>query len=197
MVHLRSFVFALVMLAGAGAAAAQPRPDLGSPAPAGRTPVGPATSTVWPKPCVTDVLKAAQWFVRELDEGKITVEEGPGWRAYRGTTVDSGETLPVLWVKLEAIDPSSKSAGAVSGWIEVSGAPDGMAPGAMSDDQAAAMPDSHYERSLGRWRLVRALVDGTPKEEALVVKALDQCAVALQKPPKPVKRARPRARGHG
>ena len=143
------------------------------------------SSAAWPKACVADLLKAAQWFVRELDAGAVSVESGPGWRALRGTTIDEGQTLPVLWLKVEAIDPSSPSAGAVSGWIEVAGAPPGMQVGQLDEDAAAAvLPDTHWEKSLGRWRLVRSLLDGTPKEEALVARALDRCAAALQAPAK-------------
>lgn len=157
---------------GLGGAAAQPR-------------VGAAMPTL-PKPCIGDVARAAQWFVRQLDAGTITVEVGPGWRAWRGTTRDEDQVVPVLWIKIEEIDPSSRSAGAVSGWIEVDGTPPGMALApTTADELPTALPDTHYERSTGRWRLVRALVDGTPKEQAMVQKALDKCAVELAKPPRP------------
>jgi hypothetical protein len=176
---LAAAVAASAIAAVTGLASAQPRPDLGSP-----------SATAWPKPCDADVLKAARWFVRELDEGTVTPEQASGWRSWRGTTVDEGQLIPVLYLKLEAIDPSSRSYGAVSGWLEVDGAPDGMQVTQLDPDQAAAtLPDRHFVRSLGRWRLVRALVDGTPKEQSVVVKALDRCAAALQAPPK-----RPRRR---
>ncbi len=144
------------------------------------------TPPTLPGPCMKELGKAAQWFVRELDVGAVSVEGGAGWRAWRGTTRDEDRTLPVLWIRIEAIDPSSRSAGAVSGWIEVSGAPPGMslAPGA-DDALSTVLPDTHYERSTGRWRIIRALVDGTPKEQAIVLKALDRCALELSKPPKP------------
>lgn len=153
--------------------------------------IGVAVAEPLPKACLGDVGKAAQWFVRQLDAGTVTVEVGPGWRAWRGTTVDDGQTVPVLWIKIEEIDPSSRSAGAVSGWIEVEGAPVGMALAAnTADELPTALPDTHYQRSTGRHRLVRALMDGTPKEQALMLKALDKCAAELGKPPKAAKKRR-------
>ncbi len=165
-----------------GVARAQPRPDLGS-----STTAGPASAStvVLSKSCASGIQKAAQWFVRSLERRQVTGLGGVGWRAWRGTTVDDDQVLPVLWIKIEAIDPSSSSAGAVSGWIEVAGAPEGMQLAPLTDDAvAAAVPDTHWERSVGRYRITRALVDGTPKEQAMVLKALDKCAVELAKPPK-------------
>ena len=160
---------------GAREAAAQPaaRADL------------PAPPLVVPRSCVSNIERAAQWFVRELDSGTVTSASGPGWRAWRGTTVDADQVVAVLWVRIEVIDPASPSAGAVSGWLEIDGAAPGMAvaPPAGADALPIALPDTHHARSLGRWRLVRSLVDGTPKEEAYVHKAIDKCAAALLKPP--------------
>ncbi len=178
----RSIVVALVAaaLAAAGGrrAVAQPRPDLGAPGLPGV-----------PKACAKDVAKAAQWFVRELDGGAVTVERGAGWQAWRGTTIDEDHTVPVLWVRIEQIDPSSKSLGAVSGWIELEGAPPGMAvSNRTADELPTVLPETHWARSTGRWRLERALVDGTPKEQAIVLKALDKCAAALARSPAPRRR---------
>lgn len=183
MVLRRSFACSFVTstVLALGAAAAQPaRPDLGTPVRGGSTAAAPAAPAGWPKACVADIQKAAAWFVRELDENEVQIESGPGWRAWRGTTVDSGEVLPVLWLKIEEIDPSSKQSGAVSGWIEVDGAPPGMQVHRLAEDTSVAtLPDTHYAKSLGRWRIVRSLVDGTPKEQQIVIKALDKCATAL------------------
>jgi hypothetical protein len=143
---------------------------------------------VLPKACVSDVMRAARWFVRQLDAGAVAVESGPGWQAWRGTTADEDLVLPVLWIKIEQIPESSKSAGGVSGWIELDGAPPGMAvPSArpLGDDELPVhLPESYFARATGSWRLSRALVDGTPKEQAMVIKALDKCAAALSKPPR-------------
>lgn len=184
MVHRRSFTYAFVVssVVALGAAAAQPRPDLGTPG--ARTSPAPAAPAGWPKACVADIQKAAQWFVRELDEASVQVESGPGWRAWRGTTVDTGEIVPVLWIKVEEIDPSSKQAGAWSGWIEVEGPPPGMQVHRLTEDTSSALPDTHFAKSIGRWRLERSLVDGTPKEQAVVAKAIDRCATALLNPPR-------------
>ena len=185
MVLLRSFALLTSMVLALGTAGAQPRPDLGTPVTPARPGKPPAAPAGWPKACVADIQKAAQWFVRELDEGAVQVETGPGWRAWRGTTADAGEVLPVLWIKVEQIDPTSKQAGAVSGWIEVDGAPTGMQVGALTEDSAATLPDTHFARSLGLWRFERSLVDGTPKEQAVVAKAIDRCATALRTMKKP------------
>ena len=129
--------------------------------------------------------KATQWFVRELPGGTITATRDAGWRGWRGTTIDAEHVVPVLWVRIEEIDPSSRSSGAVSGWLEIDRAPEGLAvpPPRPADPEVApvVLPDTHHARSIGRWRLVHSLVDGTPREEAYVVKALDRCAAALLK----------------
>jgi hypothetical protein len=175
MLHRSLFLALALVAAGGVGAVGQPRPDLGSG----------AASASWPEVCVADVMKAARWFVRDLDAGTITVESGPGWRAWRGTTADEGHLLSVPWLKVEELPPSSRSSGAVSGWIEVAGAPPGMQVTALDEDTAdAVLPDSHFARSIGRWRLTRSLVDGTPKEQAVVAKALDRCATALLTPPR-------------
>jgi hypothetical protein len=187
-----SVVAVAVAAAVAGDVAAQPRPDLGTPVAAASRASASASASkpvAWPAACGKDVLKAARWFVRDLDDGGITVEDGPGRRAWRGTTTDDGQLLPVLWLAIEAIDPSSSSSGAVSGWIEIEGAPPGMQVTQLDPDtKDATLPDSHWTRSLGRWRLVRSLVDGTPKEHAVVAKAFDRCAAALTAPRKKPRR---------
>lgn len=141
-----------------------------------------------PRSCASGIERAARWFVRELDAGAVSPVTGPGWRAWRGTTVDDGHVVPVLWVQIEDIPPDSRSAGAVSGWLEIDGPPPGMATEPVGADSPVVLPETHFARSTGRHRLVRALVDGTPKEQAGVIKALDKCAALLARPTRGARR---------